>query len=445
MRNEYINYGFINKPIKPKGWILGKVGLDAPVINPSKEWPIVEKEIQVINGRDTYACPSFGTLNRIEINGKFFGYDWNFSDRFTAIGGGVVLGVGGSPDDVDDFIRDYGLVKEELLPTSTCKGVEEFYKPKPLTTELLSEAEKFILDKDYHDTDVFESNDPLAVKQEKLMNAMDKSSISVSVTAWFQNANGKYYFPDGVRNNHWCTLIKFEKGEYWRIFDSAEQDIKDLEWNCNFEKAKISFFVPVSPEEQERRKTKLGIFSKILEAIRQILVLVGIMAKRTIKDTPPPPIAPPTSVLPQETPIKETPTKIDWSKWRRGQGWEDYELEGKKEAYKMAKKICEDGGFPACLTNELLCTIYGESGFNVFCRNSNKDKDGKEWSFDAGIAQLSSAFYLKYYNMSEEDAYREPEKCVKIMFDAFRAGRADDWIAHRDGRWKLWEKKVALL
>lgn len=112
-------------------------------------------------------------------------------------------------------------------------------------------------------------------------------------------------------------------------------------------------------------------------------------------------------------------------------------IEERKAMFVLAKKICAEQGLSSEMTRDLLATVYGESGFNQWCENKNKDGTG-----DYGIAQLNSYWYLKRLKMTPQDAKDKPDVCLKIMARAFKQGRADDWIAHRNGSYLKYRDKI---
>lgn len=103
----------------------------------------------------------------------------------------------------------------------------------------------------------------------------------------------------------------------------------------------------------------------------------------------------------------------------------------RQRMFELAKRVCiEEGLFPS-MTKDLLATVYGESGFNPECVNTQ--------SLDYGVAQFSARYYLKEYKMSPQDAIDNPEKCLRIMARNFRGGRQSNWIAYK-GRVKFFPK-----
>lgn len=130
------------------------------------------------------------------------------------------------------------------------------------------------------------------------------------------------------------------------------------------------------------------------------------------------PLVPPVSPTPPEPPKPSTE-------------WAVAPASEKLELITTAREICKEIGLSAQLTQELIYTVQGESGWNSHCININTNGSG-----DYGIAQLNSDYYLVYNNMTPQEALDNPEKCLRIMAQAFKNGRSIDWIAHQHiSRW----------
>ena len=131
----------------------------------------------------------------------------------------------------------------------------------------------------------------------------------------------------------------------------------------------------------------------------------------------PPPIAPPSPVLP---PI---PAPVEPS-----HAWADYPADGKLALRIMVCQKCLAAPFNDDKMTDFFATIEGESGFNPYCENINKDGTG-----DYGLCQLNSYWYLPPNNLTPQQAEDNPEKCVDIMVNAWKQGRMTDWVAYKFG------------
>src|ERR1051325_436402 len=101
----------------------------------------------------------------------------------------------------------------------------------------------------------------------------------------------------------------------------------------------------------------------------------------------------------------------------------------------MIVRVCKEEGLSAQLSIELYATIGAESGFNLNAQNKNKDG-----TTDYGLCQLNSYWYIgpNQSVKTPAQALSNPELCVRVMARAFKAGRANDWIAHRSGAYKTY-------
>ncbi len=89
----------------------------------------------------------------------------------------------------------------------------------------------------------------------------------------------------------------------------------------------------------------------------------------------------------------------------------------------LAQRICVEEKLSPQMTQDLLLTIYGESGFNQWCINLT--------TFDYGLCQFSKIYYLKEYKMTAQEAIDNPERCLRIMAHNFKAGRQSNWVAYK--------------
>ena len=134
----------------------------------------------------------------------------------------------------------------------------------------------------------------------------------------------------------------------------------------------------------------------------------------------PPPIASPSPEKPINTPIVEP-----------SHAFGDYPEEGKQVLRLMVCQKCLLAGMAYDKMVDMFATISGESGWNPYAENINKDGTG-----DYGIAQLNSKWYLTPNNLTPKEAENNPSRCIDIMINSWRAGRMSDWIAYRSGGYR---------
>jgi hypothetical protein len=100
--------------------------------------------------------------------------------------------------------------------------------------------------------------------------------------------------------------------------------------------------------------------------------------------------------------------------------------------------LCDLEGLSYEMKEELCGTVWGESDFNTHakCENHKTLSDGTVIvaSVDNGISQWNSYWHAK--EITPDEAVNDPEKAVRLMCKYFLAGEADQWIAHRSGRYQ---------
>ena len=106
--------------------------------------------------------------------------------------------------------------------------------------------------------------------------------------------------------------------------------------------------------------------------------------------------------------------------------WSGGTLEERKGMYALADRVCNEEGLSPAMKRDLLLTCAGESGFNQWAENKNRNGSG-----DFGIMQFNSDTYLKEYKMTPEEAKNNPEKCLRISARNFLGGRAPNWFAYK--------------
>jgi hypothetical protein len=291
--------GLILEDRQPEHWVMGAAtGITGQPLLPTANWtPFLPKgEVQKNDYVETYDCTGFGYTNRIEILWKkVFGTERNFSDR----GVGIVAGTkppGNSPQVVAEAVRKSGLLDEADLPfDDSIRTVEQFYSPSPLPTDLLKKALSFL-------TTVVPLHDWVPTDLVSLKEALKFSPLMVTVTAWYRDDRGLYYFPDGMPNNHDTTLIHIEEDGTFVIFDSYPDEngsyIKRLRSDCKFGQSKRYSFGP-------GQTLKVSIIQKWIDFLIQLFVITPPDVQPNYKLQPVPPVP-----APQPTPEPVSKTAI---------------------------------------------------------------------------------------------------------------------------------------
>jgi hypothetical protein len=124
-------------------------------------------------------------------------------------------------------------------------------------------------------------------------------------------------------------------------------------------------------------------------------------------------------------PIILPPVKKEW--WEvdnPSEKWGVYPAELKVRLIEETLKIGREGGLTDRQIEDMAKTINCESGYNPYCVNRN-NPDG--YSRDVGLCQFSTRYYLKEFNMTEQEAIFQPLKCLQIMAKCWKGGRAKNW------------------
>lgn len=169
----------------------------------------------------------------------------------------------------------------------------------------------------------------------------------------------------------------------------------------------------------------------ILDTIVKV-ILNFLMVKKPLPpvDVSNPPPAEKIAVVP---PAPVTPIFVPKNEWdieNKSDKWSDYPIEKKARLIVKTREICMEQGLGMQATQQLLQTIMGESGFNVFCENKN--------TFDFGVAQFNQRTYLVEYKMTPEDALSDPIRCITIMAKNWPI-RKTNWVAFSSGGYKNYD------
>lgn len=252
---EIIDHGFRPEEILEDHYVLGGLGdeeIPREVINTERDHikflPSFE-DIQNQNSFESMNCTVYGTENGIQILEKEkYGIDKDYDERTVGIGAGTTQN-GGSPHNVCEWIRNNGMTSGILKFTSDINTWKEYYSPKPLTQDILDEAEKWLEDRYFRHRWLFKGG-TLKSKQDILWDALLLCAPGVSVTAW-KMRGGLYYKEVGEPDNHWCTLVAAKYGEYWVILDHYDKLLKKLEWDYDFGFAKQYYLKKKTMNTQE--------------------------------------------------------------------------------------------------------------------------------------------------------------------------------------------------
>lgn len=196
-------------------------------LNPTGQWKdyCPDMETQVFEW-DTWGCVTFSSLNCLEIlhNYQFGLGKYNFSDRFIGVLSGTIPGGGNSVQAVADTIRKCGLVKE-----SDCPYVprNEYYT---IDNETKDKGKAWLNDWAVNYKSVRPEH---GTYTEDIMQALQNGPLAVGV-GYANGATDDEILNPTSFQNHFVTLVGYEKGKYWLIMDSYSRQFKRYAWGYHF-------------------------------------------------------------------------------------------------------------------------------------------------------------------------------------------------------------------
>ena len=190
-------------------------------------------ELQRNDRGDVFGCVSYSHNNAIEIlHRRFYGYEMNWDDRDLTVGSGTVPYKGNGIKKVAQWARDNGLLKEMGGLTSGM-SVGEFYDWKR-TFDNENEARDFLTTYELGYEWLPTCNwGQTYSSPEQMMEALLYSPIQASVDGNYQ------YNSDGTIGrllnwSHEIVVYGYEKGKYWKVFDSESNEPLKFEWGYKF-------------------------------------------------------------------------------------------------------------------------------------------------------------------------------------------------------------------
>lgn len=174
-------------------------------------------EYQNLGGYDRSACGAYAITNAIEmLYLRITGKEINLSDRSLAKLGGVDIVKGGYLSQIFDEGRNNGFNYENDWPDTLIK--EDYYKEIP--QEVLDKRVKF---------EIYREWIPVYNK-DLIFDSLNYSPLVVLC----KYANGKDILKPNGNYNHFVTIFKAEKGEYWEVFDHYTDNKKKYAWDYEF-------------------------------------------------------------------------------------------------------------------------------------------------------------------------------------------------------------------
>lgn len=210
---------------------------------------------------ETMACVTYGSLNIYEILFRvLYGINRNASDRFTAKVSGTSR-VGNSLTNVQDAIRNQGLVDEAVYPwTVDVETWEQYYKD--ISLEILTlglkdkQLWKYLSEWVYADGGIIttRNEEKIRLRQEALQWS------PLGVTWRWQAANGDKITPRAFGPaNHFTAMVGYKEGEYWEILDHYPPFRRKLAWDYEFPHAMRFDLLPRGVEYDQAKIQQLGV------------------------------------------------------------------------------------------------------------------------------------------------------------------------------------------
>ena len=249
--------GFQPSEIKQGDYILGAAtSLKGEVLVPDGQWDawLPAFENQSKDGFESYACVSFAVTSAVEIlMRQEFGEIQNLSDRWLAWATGTGARKGNDPTTVCTFLGKKGDVPESDWPYPT--PASDFYKTPP--QNLYTLALEFIAEFEY-------DNQWVPATPQMRKDALTRSPLTVAGYAWAFR-NGLAYWPDGAAADHYFVVYGYEDGQYWKVLDTYERNLKQVEWNYPF--------VQVKEHTLHKQVIKPSAFALFVQWLREALGL----------------------------------------------------------------------------------------------------------------------------------------------------------------------------
>lgn len=283
------DYGFRHDETAPDHYVFhGYSGIgERPEINPSGDWtpylPKAERQSSEVHFYDSRNCTVYGCHAGYEAARNLLGFDdypSDCSDRYTGVLAGSDGG-GNTPHRVLETIREVsGVIPEEVLPfDESIRSHEEYFSPKPMLEEFRALGRSNLAKFRHGHEWVFNSRilpglsveETIAEKQRLLLEALRRGPVVASVYAWKKKGRRYTKNPKQV-DNHLILIVKGSPEEGWTIFD--QYDVKEgdgrsffkvLEWDYNFDCAKVLYLSRIDPNVERTRHALLTQLVSLLK------------------------------------------------------------------------------------------------------------------------------------------------------------------------------------
>ena len=250
-----IKTDFIYPEIKSSDRVYG-AGLVGPILRENGDWSdyLPPEEEQNIRGIESSACFIEAPQHVIATiqEEEFLEKDRNYSARFNALlAGGTPQG--GDPIKGAKSIKFDGLVDDAEMPFGAdIESWEDFHSFKGVNARRIKDlAQKWLSDWRVDFKIVLEKDDPIDLKYIKLNEALKRSPVAISVSAWYEKG-GIYFKPEGARDNHMVEAVFLDDQNRIHVRDTYSPFSKILApyYDCEFglgwvvnRKVKVNWFI----------------------------------------------------------------------------------------------------------------------------------------------------------------------------------------------------------
>lgn len=274
--NQFILTNFQYPDIKPEHYKFGSALLGEP-LRTDGDWRkyLPPSEDQNVRGIESSACfveaqqHAVATIEEESLGEK----DNNYESRFNALlSGGSESG--GDPLRGADSMRNDGLVTSGTMPFGdSIQSWEDFHSWKGVNeTAVRLKGQEYRGKKKLTNDIVFQKDEPLATKYQKLRLALKYSPCPISVYGWVEE-NGQYVKPESMRDNHLVLAVYLDDQNRIYIWDTYAPYLKVLAPNYNSEFCmRWSVSKRTVPLEQENKLILL--YKQLVVTLTSLLAII---------------------------------------------------------------------------------------------------------------------------------------------------------------------------
>ena len=262
-----IKGNFIYPEVKETDYRFGAI--QTPIVREDGDWRdyLPPTELQRRNGIESSSCFIEAQQHAIAtIQEETFDIpDLNYSARFNLIYSDASP-FGGDPLKGAQSFRHNGLIPDSMLPFSDeVKSWSDFCSFLGGNERTcIASGQQFLKRWKLNWLIVFERFESKETKDNKLREALKRGPVPMSVPAWYLK-DGKYFRPDGERDNHMVTCVYMDKEGYKYVFDTYDPFIKILDKDINPE-----FAMRWTVNKLSTQTVSPGVFAKLIMLLKSL-------------------------------------------------------------------------------------------------------------------------------------------------------------------------------